>query len=145
MLTFAKSRYRYGSFEFCEPSRFLKEIDRAYIRMPGEPVAAAHQQRRPAPAPTFALTNKPRVAPASEQRRVVPPKLQRVPTSASATALSSGANPLRVGQFIEHNRFGVGEVVAVEGSGDNAKATIKFNNVGTKQLLLKFAQYKIIG
>lgn len=145
MLTFAKSRYRYGSFEFCEPSRFLKEIDRAYIRMSGEPVAAAHQQRRPAPAPTFALTNKPRVAPASEQRRVVPPKLQRVPTSASATALSSGANPLRVGQFIEHNRFGVGEVVAVEGSGDNAKATIKFNNVGTKQLLLKFAQYKIIG
>ncbi len=145
MLTFAKSRYRYGSFEFCEPSRFLKEIDRAYIRMPGEPVAAAHQQRRPAPAPTFALTNKPRVAPESEQRRVVPPKLQRVPTSASATALSSGANPLRVGQFIEHNRFGVGEVVAVEGSGDNAKATIKFNNVGTKQLLLKFAQYKIIG
>ncbi len=144
MLTFAKSRYRYGSFEFCEPSRFLKEIDRAYIRMSGG-TALGVQSKQSTGAPSFALTNRQGVAPVvTEQRRVVPPKLQRVPTSAPAAAVSSGANPLRVGQTIEHNRFGIGEVVNVEGCGDNAKATIRFKNVGVKQLLLKFAQYKII-
>jgi DNA helicase-2/ATP-dependent DNA helicase PcrA len=149
MLTFAKSRYRYGSFEFSEPSRFLKEIDRAYIRMAGGSVGLGTQPS--SGTPTFALTNKTRTAPAApvEQRRIVPPqRLQRITPSAPvspASSASSVGNPLRVGVLIEHDRFGVGEVVNVEGSGDNAKATIKFRNVGTKQLLLKFARYKIIG
>ena len=145
MLTFAKSRYRYGSFEFSEPSRFLKEIDRSYIRMAGAGVAET-PSRRPDGVPSFALTNRQRTAPPPvEQRRVVPQRLQRIPASSPSVAASSSGAPLRVGQIIEHNRFGVGEVISVEGSGDNAKATIKFRNVGTKQLLLKFAQYKIIG
>ena len=149
MLTFAKSRYRYGSFEFSEPSRFLKEIDRAYIRMAGGSVGLGTQTS--SGTPTFALTNKTRTAPVApvEQRRIVPPQhLQRITPSAPvspASSASSLGNPLRVGVLIEHDRFGVGEVVNVEGSGDNAKATIKFRNVGTKQLLLKFARYKIIG
>ena len=145
VLTFAKSRYRYGSFEFSEPSRFLKEIDRSYIRMAGA-VAVDTPSRQPDGVPSFALTNRQRTAPPPvEQRRVVPQRLQRIPASSPSVAASSAGAPLRVGQIIEHNRFGVGEVVGVEGSGDNAKATIKFRNVGTKQLLLKFAQYKIIG
>ena len=47
--------------------------------------------------------------------------------------------------MIEHERFGLGEVVKVEGAGDNAKATIHFKNAGEKQLLLRFARFKIIG
>jgi DNA helicase-2/ATP-dependent DNA helicase PcrA len=46
---------------------------------------------------------------------------------------------------IEHERFGVGDVVKVEGSGDNLKATVQFRNAGVKQLLLKFARFKILG
>ena len=53
--------------------------------------------------------------------------------------------PLNIGQIIEHNRFGIGEVINVEGSGINAKATIKFQNVGTKVLILSYATYKVIG
>ena len=49
------------------------------------------------------------------------------------------------GQLIEHERLGLGEVMKVEGQGDNAKATIHFKNAGDKQLLLRFARFKIIG
>ena len=51
---------------------------------------------------------------------------------------------LRVGQFIEHERFGLGEVVDLQGEGDNAKATIQFKNAGVKQLLLRFARFKVV-
>ena len=51
---------------------------------------------------------------------------------------------LHVGNIIEHERFGIGEVLSVEGTGDNAKARIKFLNVGEKTLLLKFARYKTL-
>lgn len=47
--------------------------------------------------------------------------------------------------MIEHQRFGVGQVLGLEGTGENAKATVEFRNAGKKQLLLKFAKFKIIG
>ena len=55
-----------------------------------------------------------------------------------------GIHPLREGAVIEHQRFGIGTVVRLEGTGDNEKATVEFRNAGTKQLLLKFARYKIV-
>lgn len=68
-----------------------------------------------------------------------------VGTSSSAPMSSSGKAPLQEGNTIEHERFGVGTVIRVEGSGENTKATVQFRNAGTKQLLLKFARYKVIG
>lgn len=52
---------------------------------------------------------------------------------------------LAVGMCIEHERFGIGTVENIEGTGENTKATVSFKNVGVKQLLLKFARYKVIG
>ncbi len=72
-----------------------------------------------------------------------PSHFKRVNTSAPP----AGAAPvgvLQAGMTIEHQRFGMGTVVSVEGAGDNAKATVEFRNTGTKQLLLKFAKFKII-
>ena len=57
---------------------------------------------------------------------------------------SSGSGELHEGSVIEHQRFGVGRVIKIEGTGENQKATVEFKNTGTKQLLLKFARYKII-
>ena len=57
---------------------------------------------------------------------------------------NSSSGLLREGAVIEHQRFGIGTVVRLEGTGDNEKATVDFRNAGTKQLLLKFARYKII-
>lgn len=52
--------------------------------------------------------------------------------------------PLKEGMTIEHQRFGIGTVIKVEGTGENTKATVEFRNTGTKQLLLKFAKYKVV-
>ena len=48
------------------------------------------------------------------------------------------------GDKIEHERFGIGTVIKLEGTGENQKATVEFSNSGTKQLLLKFARFKVI-
>ena len=65
--------------------------------------------------------------------------------SAFGSSSSAGSGRLVEGAKIEHQRFGVGTVLKLEGSGENAKATVQFVNSGTKQLLLKFAKFTIIG
>ncbi len=65
------------------------------------------------------------------------------PVTANATG-SSANGPLKEGNVIEHQRFGIGTVLKIEGTGENTKATVEFRNTGTKQLLLKFAKYKIV-
>ena len=64
------------------------------------------------------------------------------PQTASTVSREFG---LAVGMEIEHQRFGRGRVMAIEGNGENTKATIEFQSVGRKQLLLKFARYKVVG
>jgi DNA helicase-2/ATP-dependent DNA helicase PcrA len=74
--------------------------------------------------------------------------LRRIDTQATHTPPhkdgTGGGALLREGTVIEHQRFGIGTVVRLEGEGDNEKATVAFRNAGTKQLLLKFARYKIV-
>lgn len=65
--------------------------------------------------------------------------------SQGSSSSSAGSGRLVEGAKIEHQRFGVGTVLKLEGSGENAKATVQFVNSGTKQLLLKFAKFTIIG
>ncbi len=72
------------------------------------------------------------------------PKSEPAPVR-SAPAPAGSTSGLRQGMVIEHQRFGVGTIVSLEGEGDNEKATVQFRNAGTKQLLLKFARFKVIG
>ena len=65
-------------------------------------------------------------------------------TVSPSAAPGAGITGVQPGQTIEHERFGIGQVIRVEGSGDNAKATIHFRNAGDKQLLLRFARFKVI-
>lgn len=73
----------------------------------------------------------------------------QAPATAHAAPRPSGrpaSSPdVRVGATIEHDRFGIGKVMSVEGTGENARATVDFRNAGTKKLLLKFARFKVIG
>lgn len=62
----------------------------------------------------------------------------------SASNASSAAGSLSEGCRIEHQRFGIGTVLKIEGTGENTKATVEFQNAGTKQLLLKFAKFTIL-
>ena len=66
-----------------------------------------------------------------------------VPPRPMASAPNVG--DLHEGSTIEHQRFGIGKVIKIEGTGENTKATVEFRNTGTKQLLLKFAKFNIIG
>lgn len=139
-LTYAKSRYRYGKMEFGSPSRFLKDIDVRFLKLPQD---AGLGRRVDESAASFrSCTRQEVIAP------TVPRNLKRV-TPSMGTASSSPAgtvgNIVQQGQLIEHERFGLGEVMKVEGEGDNAKATIRFKNAGDKQLLLRFARFKVIG
>lgn len=68
----------------------------------------------------------------------------RLQSSSSSDIQRSNAGDLHIGNVIEHMRFGIGKVVNIEGTGENTKATVSFENVGTKQLLLKFAKFKIV-
>ena len=72
-------------------------------------------------------------------------RVSSVPSSSTSSASSSSSTlTLREGMVIEHQRFGIGTVVRLEGTGENAKATVQFRNTGTKQLLLKFAKFKVV-
>ena len=70
--------------------------------------------------------------------------VSRSSASGSSASSSAGVSGVEAGQMIEHERFGLGEVMKVEGTGDNAKATIRFENAGEKQLLLRFARFKVV-
>ena len=155
ILTCAQNRFRYGRREYDTPSRFIKDFDPRLLRIEGEGAKgyqdksryASPVQPRPVlpvqPRPASRFQNPHPVATqfvADAKPRLVPVR-HETPRPQSAI----GDIGLREGNVIEHQRFGVGTVVRVEGGGENAKATVAFRNAGTKQLLLKFAKYTIIG
>ncbi len=134
ILTCAQNRFRYGRMEYDTPSRFIRDIDPELLEVHGEAGGADSRKpynnwmQNPRPVATqFKADPKPRA--------VAPRPMASAP---SASDLHEGAR-------IEHQRFGVGTVVRIEGTGENTKATVEFRNAGTKQLLLKFAKFKIIG
>ena len=162
-LSYAKTRFRYGKMEFGSPSRFLKDIDIRFLRLPQdagmfrrveEEAVAFRRENARGFAPDredASYGGKERVSVRPKQQIIaptVPRNLKRVAPSANtaSTSLSDGgsANRIQQGQLIEHERFGLGEVLKVEGEGDNAKATIRFKNAGDKQLLLRFARFKVL-
>jgi len=151
ILTCAQNRYRYGRMEFDTPSRFLNDIDSSLMRV--------DDMQNPHPVATqFRADPKPRiVAPRREMTQPDPfsPRFKRLLSEAggarqqsfAGTVSSAGitsSSGLSEGNVIEHQRFGIGTVIKVEGTGENTKATVEFRNIGTKQLLLKFAKYKVV-
>ncbi|WP_273534425.1 UvrD-helicase domain-containing protein [Prevotella aurantiaca] len=184
ILTNAKNRYHFGTMQFNNPSRFLKDIDAAYLdtesgpistfggsRMPwDEPQRGGRWQNANPVASQFRADPKPKITAYKQPERAVDPLSERTkerlireggnfkrlsaaisnggrqyatPTP-SVTSSTTTANGLTVGATIEHQRFGIGVVEAIEGTGENAKATVAFRNAGTKQLLLKFAKFKVL-
>ncbi|MDR0893347.1 MAG: UvrD-helicase domain-containing protein [Mediterranea sp.] len=159
-LSFARTRMRYGRTEFGSPSRFLRDIDTHYLDLlSGMKTASrvdegAGRFRRELEGGF--VSDRPKVstftppmgnqahggAPHSSTSRT----LKRVGSlkDTSRPAASTGIVSVQVGQRVEHERFGRGVVIRVEGDGENAKATIQFENTTDKQLLLRFARLKVI-
>ena len=220
VLTSAKNRFRYGKMEFGNPSRFIKEIDSAFIqedsemphedngfgssgygrggygnggyggRMPWDNHSISSQFKpdrkdysdgeddfrtngrggyrtsgrddfRSSSRDDFRTSGRSgsgldsrfkSVRGLEAARRIMGSSSSSLGSSSSSggsafgsSTPSAGSGRLVEGAKIEHQRFGVGTVLKLEGSGENAKATVQFVNSGTKQLLLKFAKFTIIG
>ena len=158
ILTCAQNRFRYGKMEYDTPSRFIKDIDPRLLKVeggtgiPGLPKSSGMSSSSSMSSPTSYTSRTNYSRPVQNPRPVatqfiadVKPRLVPVRKEAPAPQSSIGDIGLKEGNIIEHQRFGIGTVVKVEGSGENTKATVNFKNAGTKQLLLKFAKYTIIG
>ncbi len=172
ILTCAQNRFRYGRMEYDTPSRFIRDIDSELLDVKSEAGESNFGNRRrggsewmqnPRPVATqFKADPKPRLVAPREPEKPVDPfsdSFKRQLNTASngrykpvdravaprPMASDTSASNLHEGARIEHQRFGIGTVVKIEGTGENTKATVSFVNTGTKQLLLKFAKFKIIG
>ena len=181
LLSYAKSRFRFGKVEYGMPSRFLKDIDKGYIEgkdpLSSSFMVGTSRQSlwNSSDTPRFLNTRTTQTtqmpqrvttAPISQRRQQIhkasgisetssrktiittheaTPSSPRRLVSANAAGGATRVAQLSPGQIIEHERFGVGEVIKVEGTGENTKAHIRFKNAGEKQLLLKFARFRVLG
>jgi DNA helicase-2/ATP-dependent DNA helicase PcrA len=154
VLSYAKSRFQNGQSRMSAPSRFIKDIDREYLRLPSDITfsqpAPEHFSRFDSPRKnTFERPweNKPETTPifTPQTKRLtkIDHRIQSISQSPTNGTLQN-MNGLAIGNTIEHERFGIGKITGLEGSNENAKATVEFENAGKKQLLLKFAKFKII-
>ena len=154
-LLFATTRFKYGSVDFCTPSRFLKDIDSRYLSMAGGavplgtvPFGTVSSTFMPKKdftrktVPNGTVPNGTAFEAKPEKKPWEQGKFQKV--TESMLKDSAPAQALKVGNVIEHERFGLGTVLSVEGTGGDTKAVIKFLNLGEKTLLLKFARYKVL-
>ena len=137
---------------------FGEGFKRLYQQQTGKPLSASGSPQSSSGSPQSAsrspqsASRSPQSAsrsPQSASRPTVPSSGNFRPVSRAVPprpmASDASASDLREGVTIEHQRFGIGTVVKIEGTGENTKATVEFRNTGTKQLLLKFAKFKIIG
>ena len=147
--------------EYDTPSRFLRDIDPQLLKVEGGSAEVrAFMPRAEQPLPSRygfsrpAQSQRPFQNPRSVQNPrpvatqfMADPKPRLMPLRREASTPQSAAIGnigLREGSVIEHQRFGIGRVVRIEGTGENTKATVEFKNAGTRQLLLKFAKYTIV-
>ena len=153
-LTFTLSRYRWGKLVDAEPSRFIEEIDDKYLEnlVPidtyrykslidtdifGDVDKSKLRQNKP-----VASSPPPSHKPTDEQLQ----KLRKLrPMNAGTEKIDNAVmKKLIPGATVEHMRFGIGEILNIEGSGQDQKAEIQFTQGGIKKLLLRFAKLKVL-
>lgn len=156
-VSYAQNRYRYGQIHHAEPSRFVDEIDE---RLVDKPISSGYNNsnffsggfdderkqnwgnknsQKPTLTPTFPKPSLPKNLVKMDQA---------VKQINSAATISNTDNEpqqsLSEGMNVEHQRFGKGKVMLIEGNLSDQKATINFDIAGTKQILLKFAKLRIL-
>jgi DNA helicase-2/ATP-dependent DNA helicase PcrA len=159
-ISFATTRYRFGNVIYCEPSRFIDELDESCVDFPQEPASnkfsddTFNKYRKPSfndPLKSIDFRTKQSSGFTKEEPKQInfsPPKklipLAKRMAETNTPADNSANASLRVGSVVEHEKFGIGEITFIEGVYPNAKATIKFRDSGEKNLLLKYAKLKVV-
>ena len=134
-ITYAKNRYRWGKLNDCEPSRFINEIHKDYIRFNYNSNQKINllKSGKAANKLRFKTPNKKISLKVLNKKNIISQK----------SIGNTHFEDLIIGDFIIHNRFGKGEVIKTEGEGSDKKAEVKFDTSGIKKILLKFAKYDI--
>ena len=149
-LSFAQQRFKWGKTEFCHPSRFIGEIDSQYLDI--ENSRFFHHQlnndlsdaQKGFDRDSFSSNKRSSFAP-PKTTSSLGANYRRGAEPASAEPFESDdPNSLQIGMFVEHQRFGRGKIIDLEGAMPEKKAKVFFVNAGEKQLLLKFAKLKIV-
>ncbi|OYT13725.1 MAG: ATP-dependent DNA helicase [Bacteroidetes bacterium 4572_114] len=140
-LSYAENRYRWGNLSICEPSRFIEEIDEKYIDAPRKTFnhpsdfsKFRFDDNKPVSKTTYKKDGLKKIGDSRNKQTKDTPQFDASPT-----------DDIRAGVQVEHQRFGKGKVLNVEGNGPSRKATVFFPAVGQKQLLLKYARLKVVG
>lgn len=154
-LSYAHTRYRWGSLIDCEPSRFLEEIDEKYLEYLAPKISPAinkfvnsdifgdvpqHKIRFKKPI-NRSIKAKPRM---EKTTTISTPKRFKKVSQVNENFNNEAAANIKEGLLVLHEKFGRGTVESIEGEGTNRKATIVFDNHGMKKLLLQFAKLKIV-
>jgi DNA helicase-2/ATP-dependent DNA helicase PcrA len=132
-ITYAKTRYRWGKLNDCEPSRFITEIDKKYTSFSSSYSTVS---------PTDSLKENQDFIRFKKPKNKI--QLKTFKNNPSVSISNSNYIDIKKGDQIIHNRFGKGKVIATEGEGSDKKAEVEFNTSGVKRILLKFAKYKLI-
>ncbi len=156
-LSHAQSRYRWGKLIDCEPSRFLEEIDDKYLEIIS-PKQNTFQSNKFLDSDIFGDTPKntirfkkpiqrksERKTKSQNPVNVTPPKNLKKVSAIQSDKTNLFDSNLIAGNIVEHAKFGKGEVLKIDGLGNNRKAEIKFESGSTKKLLLQFAKLNLIG
>ncbi|CEN42167.1 ATP-dependent helicase [Capnocytophaga cynodegmi] len=156
-LTYAENRYRWGKIVDSEPSRFIDEIDSKYVQYLTPPISNPNYRYKPLiNRDIFGEVDKSKLR-LQKPISSTPPStnaptgeaLQRLrklkPMNGNSSAMGSNTGlQLEIGMLVEHERFGRGKVLSLEGAGNDKKAEINFEVGGIKKILLKFAKLTII-
>ncbi len=150
VLSFAQQRFKWGKTEFCHPSRFIGEIDPQYLDIQNSRFFQHNISGDSSPAVgSFSQNSNLSNQSSTFTRQGSPATLgsnySRGRDAAPAEPFEANdPNSLQVGMYVEHQRFGRGKIVDLEGVMPEKKAKVFFSNAGEKQLLLKFAKLKIV-
>ena len=139
-LSFATTRFRWGQFIESQASRFLSELDEKCVDK--QEISLIDKDYKP--YKIYPKTKYVRKEPLSSSHKSVFPKKLKMISKTKNLNNAGNLNNIKNGMQVEHNKFGKGKVLNISGEGSNKKATIFFNGIGQKQLLLKFARLEIL-
>jgi DNA helicase-2/ATP-dependent DNA helicase PcrA len=131
-LTYATTRYRFGNMTYNEPSRFIEELSHDNLSFVGHAVENAEKR-----APVFEHHTPPML-----RKKISTPSNDYTP---SPDFVPDNVATLQAGMEVEHQKFGFGKILNVEGVGDSRVATMFFTGIGEKRIMLKYAKVKIQG
>ena len=133
-LSHSNIRFKWGQYIDSDASRFLSELDQRYVSKKN--FVKSNTTER-SPQKIFAKTK-------NNYKKTYPPKGLKKISNTNHNIQRSDLTKLKNGQLVKHEKFGTGKIINLEGEGGNKKATVFFNGIGQKQLLLKFARLEIL-